>query len=49
MACLGTGVGTNSLGGLSLPVEVLTAANNEPNETKKIFHFNSRIKLIWQV
>lgn len=41
MACLGAGVGTSSLGGLSLPVEIFIAVNNEPenNKQKKISIF----------
>lgn len=49
VACLGAGVGTSSLGALSLPVEIFTAVNNELENHKPQRNFHSPIKLTWQV
>lgn len=45
MACIGAGVGTSSLGALSLPVEIFTAVNNEPENHNEKFPFSFSYKI----
>lgn len=45
VACLGAGVGTSSLGALSLPVEIFTAVNNEPENHNEKFPFSFSYKI----